>query len=129
MTRFNRTIILVLALSMLVALPALAADPAVSKRVLTDSDGMTVIVLTVSAKDQNVYGITVDDASASIEDVVAPNGWAAVTSGDKVSFRTVDSPIAAGKSQAFRIVTKNASGSLGVQFRDEKSMFGTKKSI
>jgi hypothetical protein len=129
MTRFNRIIISLAALGVLFAVPALAADPGVSKSVLGQDDGTSVVVLNVSAKDRDIYGITVSDASASIDDIVAPNGWIALSAGDVVVFRTVDTPIKSGQSVAFRIVTTNSQASLNVTFRDAKSAFGGSKSI
>lgn len=129
MTRTRYTFLLVLMLTALVAVPVFAADPTVSKRVIMEDDGSTVVVLNVVARDRAVYGLTVVDASASIDDIVAPDGWAAVTTGDRVSFRTVDKPIRSGSTLAFRIVTTGSSSELGVTFRDDKSSFGSKKKI
>jgi hypothetical protein len=112
------------------ALPALAADPSVTKSVLSTDDGSTVVVvLRVSAADKAVYGITVSDGSASVEDIVAPEGWVGIATDDMVMFRTVDTPIASGKALSFRIVTKNSEATLGVTFRDKKSAFGSKEDV
>ena len=129
MTRFNRTALLVVALTVIVALPAMAQDPWVTKRVLSDADGATVIELNVSAGDRAIYGILVEDASASIDDIISPGGWAGISSDDAVAFRTVDSPITTGASVTFRIVTANRGADLRVSFRDAKSYFGWKKTI
>ena len=57
MTRFNRTILLGGVLCVLMALPALAADPSVTKSVLSTDDGSTVVVvLTVSAAGKDCGG-------------------------------------------------------------------------
>ena len=58
MSRLNRTMFLAVALAVVVALPALAADPSVSKSVLASDDGSAVILLNVSAKGTAVYGVT-----------------------------------------------------------------------
>jgi hypothetical protein len=129
MTRFNRTILLVGVLCVLMALPALAADPTVTKRVLSTDDGSSVVVLRVSASDKAVYGITVSDASASVDDIVAPDGWVGIATDDMIMFRTVDKPISSGKSLSFRIVTKNSQATLGVTFRDKRNNFGSKKDV
>ena len=130
MTRFNRTILLGGVLCVLMALPALAADPSVTKSVLSTDDGSTVVVvLRVSAASKAVYGITVSDGSASVEDIVAPEGWVGIATDNMVMFRTVDTPIASGKALSFRIVTKNSEATLGVTFRDQKSAFGSKKDV
>ncbi len=129
MTRFNRTILLAGALCVLMALPALAADPTVTKSVVPTEDGSPVVVLKVSAAGKAVYGITVSDASASIEDIFAPDGWVGIATDDMIMFRTTDKPIASGKALSFRIVTKNSDAALGVTFRDEKKTFGPKKDV
>ena len=128
MTRFNRTLFLTSILCVLLALPAMAA-PKASKSVLTSDDGTTVVVLSVSASGKAVYGVTVSDASASVEDIIAPEGWVGIATDDMILFRTVDTPIASGKSMSFRIVTKNADATLGVTFRDKKTTFGSKTDV
>ena len=110
-------------------LAAAADDPVVSKRALMETDEGTVIVLTVSGSDRAVYGMTITDASASIEDIVAPDGWAGVAGEDKVVFRTVDKPVTSGSSVAFRIVTRNAAATYEIVFSDAKTRFGAKKTL
>jgi F420-0:gamma-glutamyl ligase-like protein len=128
MTRFSKIILLIAAVSLMATAPAMAADPDVSKTVLT-SEGDAVVILSVTARGRSVYGVTITDATESIDDIVAPNGWVGIASGDRVTFRTVDTPIASGGSLAFRLVTKNAQAGLSVTFRDAKSPFGSKKSL
>ena len=128
MTRFNRTLLLAGALCLILALPALAA-PSVTKSVLTTDDGQTVVVLNVTASGTSVYGVMVSDGTASVEDIVAPEGWVGIATDDMILFRTVDKPIDSGKSVAFRIVTKNASATLGVTFRDKRSTFGARSDV
>lgn len=123
MTRFALSTLLVLALGTILALPASAAEPQVSKRVLADAGGTSVVLLNVTASGRDIYGISISDASGSIEDIVSPNGWAGVTSGDRVVFRTSDTPIGSGKTVTFRIVTKNKDAGLTLLFRDSKSVF------
>jgi hypothetical protein len=129
MTRFNRTVFLGGVLCVLMALPALAADPSVTKSVIPNEDGSPVVVLKVAASGKAVYGITVSDGSASIEDIFAPDGWVGIATDDMIMFRTTDKPIASGKALSFRIVTKNSDATLGVTFRDEKNTFGPKKDV
>ena len=129
MTRFNRTILLTGLICVLMALPALAADPSVSKSVLATQDGSSVVVLRVSVSDQAVYGINVSDASASVEDVVVPDGWVGIATDDMIMFRTLDNPISLGQSVSFRIVTKNPQASLDVVFRDKKTAIGSRSNI
>lgn len=129
MTRFNRTFLLAGLLCVLMALPALAADPKVSKSILTTDDGSSVVVLRVSAADKAVYGVTISDGSASVEDIVAPDGWVGIATDDMVMFRTTDKPIKSGGSVSFRIVTKNSDATLGVTFRDKRNQFGKKTDV
>ena len=129
MTRFNRTILLAGLVCVLIALPALAADPKVTKSVQSAGDGSSVVVLRVSAADRNVYGITISDGSASVEDIIAPEGWVGIATDDMVMFRTVDSPIPSGRSLSFRIVTKNSDAALGVTFHDKRTTIGSKKDV
>ncbi|MDH3217144.1 MAG: hypothetical protein OEN01_12800 [Candidatus Krumholzibacteria bacterium] len=129
MTRFNRTVLLAGSLCVLVALSALAQGPSVTKSVLGSDDGSSVVLVRVTARDQAVYGVTITDATGSVEDIVAPEGWAGITSGDLVLFRTVDTPIPSGRSLSFRIVTTNAQADMGISFRGKKSAFGSSKKI
>jgi hypothetical protein len=128
MTRFNRTLFLAGVICVLAALPALAADPTVSKSVLADGD-MDVVILKVSASTRAVYGITITDATASIDDIVAPEGWVGIATDDMIMFRTVDTPIGSGAAALFRIVTKNSGATLSVTFRDLKTAFGSKTDV
>jgi hypothetical protein len=126
MSRLHRTLIIAVALSIFAALPAFAADPAVKKTALTTADGNTVVVLSVSARGTAVYGMTV--SGTSITDIVAPDGWAAVTDGEMITFRTVDKPIKSGSSLTFRIVASGGDG-LSATFRDNKSVFASVSNI
>lgn len=122
--RFTLTMLVLVTLGMTLAAPATAADPQASKRVMTDADGSSVVLVNVVATSREIYAISINDASSSIEDIVAPNGWVGISSGDRVLFRTGDSPITPGKSVTFRIVTKNSNASLGIVFSDAKTAFG-----
>jgi len=122
-------IVVAAVLTLLLFQPALAADPSVSKRVITSGEGMGVMIVTVTAADRAVYGITINDPSGSFDDLTVPDGWAGVASGDKIVLRTIDKPIKAGSSAAFRIVTGNTGASLSLMFRDNKSAFGGKVSL
>ena len=129
MTRFTTILLLIGAFSLLVSAPAMAADPSVSKTVLTTEGADAVVILSVTARGRAVYGLTVVDASESVSDIVAPKGWVGIASGDLVTFRTFENPIASGSSMAFRIVTKNPQARMSVTFRDAKSAFGGKKNL
>jgi hypothetical protein len=129
MFRCISTIALATALAGLLVAPLSAAEPAVSKRVMTEDDGMTVFVVEVRGADRAIYGMTLLDETGSVMDIVAPKGWAGISSGDRVVFSTVDKPVGAGETVAFRIVTTNKSASLRVTFRDAKSMIHSKQTI
>jgi hypothetical protein len=88
-----------------------------------------VVVVRVSATSDDIYGVTIKDASASIGDIIAPKGWVGISSGRDVIFRTDDSPIRAGSSAAFRLMTTNAGGELSVTFRDSKSPIGSGQTL
>ncbi|MFQ5511696.1 MAG: hypothetical protein ACE5EO_07595 [Candidatus Krumholzibacteriia bacterium] len=129
MTRLNQIILLFAALAVMASVPALAADPSVSKTVLTNQGEAAVVILNVTARGRAVYGVTIVDATESVDDIVAPKGWVGIASGERVTFRTLENPIASGSSLAFRVVTRNAETGLAVTFRDSKSAFGSKKSL
>lgn len=129
MFRSISTIVLAAALAGLLAAPLLAAEPVVSKRLVTEDDGMAVLILEVRGADHAIYGITLIDETGSVLDVVAPKGWAGISSGDRVLFSTVDTPVGAGKTVAFKIVTSNKSAPFRVTFRDAKSMVHSKQTI
>ncbi|NIM19820.1 MAG: hypothetical protein GTO51_06205 [Candidatus Latescibacteria bacterium] len=111
------------------ASPVLAAGPSVSKSVLGSDDEIAVIVVRIAASDRDIYGITIEDESGSIEDIVSPIGWSGVAGSELVAFGTVDRPIKAGSAKSFRIVTTNKDASFTIRFRDKNSRFGTKKTI
>lgn len=121
--------IVVVSLVGLIAAPASAAEPAVSKRVMTEADGTAVLVVEVRAADQAIYGVTLSDESASVTDIVAPKGWAGISSGDRVVFTTVNAPVKAGERVTFRMVTTDKTAPLGVTFRDAKSLIHGKQTI
>lgn len=129
MTRFNRAVLVAGVSCVVAAFPALAADPTVSKSILAADDGGSVVVLTVEAADKAVYGVTISDASASVEDIIAPEGWVGIATDDTIFFRTLDAPITSGKAVSFRVVTKNSGASLAVTFRDLKTAIGSKKDV
>jgi hypothetical protein len=109
----------------LIALPVLAAGPNATKSIGSSEDGTAVVEIRVTAAGQSVYGVNIKDASGSIKDIVAPEGWVGISSGSDVIFRTGEKPIRAGSSLTFRLHTTNGSGSLSVSFRDKDSPIGT----
>jgi hypothetical protein len=109
--------------------PALAAGPSATKSVLGDDGSKAVVVVRVTAASSALYGVTIKDASGSIADIVAPKGWVGISSGRDVIFRTGDSPIKAGASASFRLVTSNEDGELTVSFRDKDTPVGQSKTL
>jgi hypothetical protein len=108
---------------------ALASGPSVQKSILAGEDGTSVILITVSAGSNAIYGVTIEDQSASIDDIVAPKGWCSIASNDRAVFRTGDKPIQGGGSVSFRIVTTNENAVFGITFKDAKTQIGNKKTI
>lgn len=129
MKRSVWTIALVALIGAALAAPALAADPTASKSLLGEDGGKAVVVVNVTARSQDVYGVTIKDASGSIADIIAPKGWVGISSGRDVIFRTGNSPIKAGSSMSFRLYTSNEDAELTVSFRDQKSLIGASKTL
>jgi hypothetical protein len=129
MSRFAFTVIMIIALATVIAAPVSAAEPVLVKRVVTEDDGTAVVVVDIRAADRAIYGVTITDASGSITDIIAPKGWAGISSGDRVVFMTTDTPVAAGKSVAFKMVTTDKSARLNVTFRDAQNMIHVKQTI
>lgn len=114
---------------MLLALPVIAAGPSVHKSVLAGENGTTVILLRVSAGSSAIYGVTIEDESGSIDDVVAPKGWVSIAGDSKAIFRTGDKPIKSGGAISLRIVSTSENPTFGVTFKDAKTQIGGKKTI
>ncbi len=129
MTRFHLATLLALLLCLSLAIPALAADPVVTKRVVRGDNGGSVIILSVFATGRDVYGMTISCRGGAIEDIFAPNGWVGVCGGDRAVFRTGDEPVTSGKAVAFRIVTADGRADLDVTFQDKKSQIGDRKRL
>ena len=129
MTRFHLATLLAVALCVVLAIPALAADPIVTKRVLTSDTGGSVIILSVFGTGRDVYGMTINCRGGAIEDIYAPQGWAGVCGGDKAVFLTSEEPVTTGTSVAFRIITTDRRADLDVTFRDQKSQIGERKRL
>ncbi len=118
-----------IAVVVLVALPGMAATPAVTKSIAGSDDGSAVVVVRVTAANESVYGVTIKDASGSIEDIVAPKGWVGISSGSDVIFRTGDKPIRAGSSLSFRLITSNEDAGLSVSFRNMDNTIGSGRTL
>lgn len=106
-----------------------AAAPTVSKRVLGEAEGAAVLVIQVTATEGSIFGVTIEDESGSMYDVVAPSGWVGITSGGKTVFRTSEKPIRAGSRLAFRVLTTNKDAGLTVTFHDMDTVIGTAQTI
>lgn len=128
MSRLNRILCLAVALSVVVALPALAATPTVTKKQTPAHGDNNMVLVTVTASGTDVYGVMLTGDAGSIEDIVAPEGWAGVSDGEIIAFHSVDTPIKSGKSLVFRILMKG-SGNLGAVFYDAKGIFGSADNI
>lgn len=123
----KRTVLAVLVMLFL-AHAVLAEGPQVSKSTLA-GDGVSVVVIRVTAGSSDIYGITVDDPSGSIVDVAGPKGWCAIATDSQVYCRTIDSPLRRGRSMSLRIVTEDPGAKLSIRFRDAKTTVGGGKSI
>ncbi len=119
----------VAAVAIIIAIPALAAGPNATKSVKGSDDGVSVVLIRVTASGDAVYGVTIKDASGSIKDIVAPRGWVGISSGTDVIFRTGEKPIKSGNSLTFRLHTTNEDGSLSISFRDDTSPIGDSTSL
>lgn len=114
---------------LLLAAPILAAGPTVQKSILAGENGTSVILLQVNAGSSSIYGITIEDESGSIDDVIAPKGWCSIASDSKAVFRTGDKPINSGATLSLRIITTSETATFGVTFKDAKTQIGSKKTI
>ena len=112
-----------------VGLPVFSANPNVTKSVVASDDATAVIVVRVTSSGQSIYGITITDDSASIEDIVSPKGWSGLASDGHIVFATVDHPITSGSSKLFRIVSTNANAAFSVSLRDANRLLVVKKDI
>ena len=128
MKRSLRTLALT-TLVALIALPVFAAGPNATKSVGGSEDGTAVVEIRVTAAGESIYGVTIKDASGSIKDISAPDGWVGISSGTDVIFRTGEKPIRAGSSLTFRLLSTNEGGSLSISFRDKKIPIGSTQSL
>ena len=129
MKRFTAVILATIVLLVLSSICVIAAGPQVSKRVLAGDEDVTVYVLKVSASGSDIYGLTIEESSGSVEDIVSPKGWSGIAAGDYVSFKTVDKPIKSGSSMMFRIIAGSSDATFTIKFQDKDSRIGAKKSI
>ena len=122
-------LLLIAVLSIVLAMPAISDAQTVKKRTVTGDSGETIHVLDVTAGSRTLFGVMVEDASASIEDVFAPEGWVAIATEDRILFRTLEKPTSSGKTVSLHIVTGDAKAKYSLSFRDKDDYFGEKKEI
>jgi hypothetical protein len=115
----------IVAVAVLVAVPALAADPKVSRSVSGSEDGISLLEIRITASGESVYAVKIKDESGSIKDILAPKGWVGISSGSDVLFRTGSKPIRSGSSMVFRLKTTNEAGGLSFSFQDENGVIGS----
>ena len=119
MSRFIRTALVAMALCALVAFPAFAGAPSVTKSESDATSDYNVVLVTVQASDTDVYGMTLTSVFGSIQDIKAPEGWAGVTDGEIVTFHSVDTPIKKGGKLVFRMLMKGSPEMKAVFFDNE----------
>jgi hypothetical protein len=105
----------------LAAAPAWA-QPTAKKAAAGSEDGVTTVVITVSAKGEDVYGVTIK--GANVEDIRAPKGWVGISSGSNAMFRTGENPVKAGSAVTFKVMTSEPSAGMTVSFRGKEDAVG-----
>jgi len=105
----------------LAAAPAWA-QPTAKKAAAGSEDGITTVVITVSAKGEDLYGVTIK--GAKVEDIRAPKGWVGISSGTSAMFRTGENPVKAGSAVAFKLMTSEPSAGMTVSFRGKEDAVG-----
>lgn len=106
----------------IVAVPAFAAGPSATKAVSGEADGVSTLYITVSSGADEVFAVSI--SGAKVDDIRAPKGWVGVASGNHVMFRTGDSPVKAGGSLAFKVLTTEPAASLKVSFEGKDEPIG-----
>jgi hypothetical protein len=129
MTRLHRLAWVAVTLAFIAAVPAMAADPIATKRLVTEGVNSSVYAVEVTASSKTVYSVTITDETASIINIIAPKGWVGITSGERTLFYSGEKPIESGKKAVFKVVTTDGSAPLGVTFRGAKKPIGSKQTI
>jgi len=119
----KRSLLFVLGLLVLAAVPAWADGPTAQKATKGSADGITTFAITVAADGEDVYGVTIK--GAQMEDIRAPQGWVGIASGSSVMFRTGEHPVTSGNSLEFKIQTSEPSAALTISFRGKEDVVGT----
>jgi len=118
----KRSYLFVIVLLVIAAAPAWADTPTAAKAVTGMEDGVTTLIVTVTSKSDEVYGVTIK--GARMEDIRAPKGWVGISSGSSAMFRTGENPVRSGNTLAFKIQTTEPSASLTVSFRGKEDAVG-----
>jgi hypothetical protein len=118
----KRSQLFVVIMLVLAAAPAWAQAPSAAKTVGGSEDGVTTLLVTVTATADEVYGVTIK--GAQMEDIRAPKGWVGISSGSSVMFRTGDNPVKSGNALAFKIWTTEPTAGLTVSFRGKEDAVG-----
>lgn len=129
MKRFTTVLLAAVLLLALSTIYVTAAGPTVSKSVLAGDEDATVYVLRVTASGSDIYGLTIEESSGSVGDIVSPSGWSGIAAGDYVAFNTYDKPIKSGSSKTFRIIATSSEASFTIKFHDQNSRIGSQKNI
>jgi hypothetical protein len=122
---------LTLSILMVAALAASlpAAGPRAAQRVLASQGDLQVVEVRVSGGGRSVYGIDLVARSGAIDDVVAPKGWVAIASGDRLVLRTQRKPLKPGQVLRFRVITTGGEPRFVLRYRDGKTLFGPAESL
>ena len=117
----KRSQLFLFAAFVLAAAPAWA-NPTAKKAAAGSEDGITTVVITVSAKGEDVYGVTIK--GARVEDIRAPKGWVGISAGSSAMFRTGENPVKSGSAVAFKVMTSEPSVGMTVSFRGKEDAVG-----
>ncbi len=98
------------------------AQPTAKKAAAGSEDGVTTVIITVSATGEDVYGVTIK--GAKVEDIRAPKGWVGISSGSNAMFRTGENPVKSGSAVAFKVMTSEPSAGMTVSFRGKEDVVG-----
>lgn len=129
MKRFTAVLLATVLLLALSTIYVTAAGPRVSKSVLASDEDVTIYVLRVAASGSDIYGLTIEESSGSVEDIVSPSGWSGIAAGDYVAFNTYDKPIKSGSSKMFRIIATAKDANFTIKFHDKNSLIGSQNNI
>lgn len=115
----------------LLLLPALAfaQEASLSRTHYEAEPGLSVMLLQLKAGNQAVHGFYVEDPTGSVQELVSPNGWSGVTSGELTLFHSLDKPVASGRTLTFKVLTKNPNATLNWYVQDSKGRIGATRQL